>query len=242
MNKRLIMDISFVLGLAALVLRRMLYMTAVDEKGLLQRMHPLSVGLLALTAAVLLLIYFLVQKQEESASFEGSTSRGVPSALGHAIMALGILTTVLPGNPRMVGYLGAAWRWLGLISPVCLLAAGAAVYAKKKPFFLLHMVPCLFFVVHVVCHYQAWSGNPQMLDYLFALLGAMALMFFGFYTSALEAGCGSRRMALGMGLAAVYLCLAELANSAYPVLYFAGVVWVRLELPGLWSSDSRTEG
>ena len=241
MKKQLVPNIVFGFGLAARVLRRQLYLTAVDEKGLLVKMHPMSLALLALTAAVLLLIYFAVRRQEESAVFADSASRDVPSALGHGVMAIGILAAVLRGGPGAVGYLAVAWRWLGLASPVCLLAAAAARLLRKKPFFLLHVVPCLFFVVHIVSHYQSWSGNPQMQNYIFALLGAMALLFFVFYAAALEAGCGSRRMYLGMGLAAVYLCLAELANSAYPVLYFAGAIWARAELFALGTAESRAE-
>lgn len=225
MNKRLVTDITFFLGLAALLLRRMLYITATDGRGLLQRMHPLSLVLLALTAAVFLLIFLTARTRKDSKEWEAGSG-----ALGHVFLAAGILYTVLTGMPRTTGYLNLIWQWLGMVAPVCLLAAGIARMGRKKPFFLLHVVPCLFFVVHIVCHYQTWSGNPQMQDYVFALLGAMALMFLCFYTAALEAGCGSRRMVLGMGLAAIYLCLAELGNSVYPVLYFAGAIWARTEL------------
>ena len=52
---------------------------------------------------------------------------------------------------------------------------------------------CLFFLVHIVTRYQLWSANPQMQDYVFALLGAMALMFFGFYEASQAADCGNPR-------------------------------------------------
>ena len=133
MKKQLVSNVVFGLGLAALVLRRQLYLTAVDDKGLLVKMHPLSLVLLALTAAVLLLIYFAVRKQEESDAFEDSPCRGVPSALGHGVMAFGILAAVLRGGSGMVGYLAVAWRWLGMASPVCLLAAASARLLRKKP-------------------------------------------------------------------------------------------------------------
>ncbi len=233
MKKMMGMGCVLVLGMAALGLRWQLYQTAVDEKGLLQRMHPLSLALLALTAAALLVIYFIVWKQTESASFEEGNPRGILTALGHAVMAGCILSVVLAGSPRAIGYLAIAWKWLGFAAPLCLLLAGTARLQGRKSSFLLHVVPCLFLVVHIVSHYQTWSGNPQMQDYVFALLGAMALMFFGFYTAALEADSGSRRMLLGMGLAAIYLCLAEVANSAYPQLYLAGMFWVLTELRGL---------
>ena len=149
-----------------------------------------------------------------------------------------ILTTVLAGGPQTSGYLTTVWECLGKAAFPCLVLAGTDRLRGKKSFFLLHVVPCLFLVVHIVCHYQTWSGNPQMLDYVFALLGTMALMFFGFYTAAMEAGCGSRRMLLGMGLAAIYLCLAEVARSAYPRLYLAGIFWVATDLEALKKTDS----
>lgn len=233
MNKTMAPKVVFALGLAALVLRRQLYLTAVDEKGLLVRMHPLSIALLALTAAVCLLVVCTARKTRDEA---GTSSI---SALGHIAMALGILATVLPSVP-MAGYLGIAWRWLGLASPLCLLAAAAASVLKKQPFFLLHVVPCLFFVVHIVSRYQLWSSNPQMQDYLFALLSTMALAFFSFYKAAEEVDCGNRPMLLTAGLAAVYLCLAELANSGSPALYFSGMIWCLMELPPR-AKASRTE-
>jgi len=111
-----------------------------------------------------------------------------------------------------------------------MILAGTDRLRGRKSNFLLHVVPCLFLAVHIVSHYQSWSGNPQMQNYVFAMLGAMALLFFSFYTAAMEAGCGSRRMLLGMGLAAIYLCLAETASSAYTRLYLAGIFWVMTEL------------
>ncbi len=226
--------LAVVLGAAAQLLRR-LYLLAADEKGLLLRGHPLSIALLALTAATALLVVFSVRKQETPEISENSRFYGFLGALGHVAMAAGILLTALTGFPRVVGYLGTAWQLLGYGAPLCLLITGVASMLGKKSFFLLYVVPCLFFVTHIVCHYQTWSGNPQMQDYVFALLGAMALMFFSFYTAAREAGCGSPRMRLGMGLAALYLCLAELANTGYPVLYLGGVLWV---LTDLWNEKT----
>lgn len=238
MKRSMRMGAVFALGLAALGLRWLLYRTAVDEKGLLVKMHPLSIALLVLTAAVLLLIYITVRKQEEATVFADRSPRSIPAALGHAVMAGIILTTVLAGSPQTSGYLATVWECLGKAAFPCLVLAGTDRLRGKKSFFLLHVVPCLFLVVHIVCQYQTWSGNPQMMDYVFALLGTMALMFFGFYTAAMEADCGSSRMLQGMGLAAIYLCLAEMANSAYPQLYLAGIFWVMTDLAAQKISDS----
>lgn len=226
-----------ILGIAALVLRKMLYAQAVDARGLLLQNHPLEIALAALTAAALTVLVLAVRKQKGSGNFADCYVADLPAAFGNVAAGAGIAITVLTGAPGMGGYLESAWRILGLAAPVCFCVAAFARMWGKTPFFLLHVVGCLFFVVHIVSRYQLWSGNPQMQDYVFSLLGAMTLMFFGFYTAALEAGCGSRRMSLGMGLAAVYLCLAELARSSCPALYLGGACWVLTELCSMKTSS-----
>lgn len=222
--------LMLILGIAALVLRRTLYTVAVDVKGLLVPKHPLELALAVLTAATLAVIVLAVRNLKGSGIYEDYHFGSLPGAIGNAAAGAGILITVLTTASGIGGYLESIWRFLGLAAPACLLLAGIARILGKKPFFLLHVVVCLFFVLHIVTRYQIWSGHPQMQDYIFSLLGAMVLMFFCFYTAAMEAGCGSRRMMVGMGLAAIYLCMAELARSSCPALYLGGILWVLSEL------------
>ena len=214
-------------GIAALSMRKALYATAVDVKGLLLRGQPLGIALVALTLGALIWIVLAVWQQENVVNCE--SGRLLP-AVGELAAGAGIFLTVRTGNMIVGGSLADAWYWLGLAASVCLLLAALAWLFGKKPFFLLHVVVCLFFAVHIVTRYQLWSANPQLQDYVFALLGAMALLFFGFYTAAREADCGNERMRTGMGLSAIYLCLAELARSACPALYLGGTVWVLTQL------------
>lgn len=224
-------------GIAALVMRRLLYAVAVDAKGLLVRNHPLTIALVLLTAVVLLFVALAVRKFRGCGGEQDAAS--IPAALGNAAASAGILVTVLTAAPMMNGHLGSIWRILGLAAPVCLLLAGVVRGLGRRPFFLLHVVVCLFFMLHIVTRYQLWSGNPQMQDYVFSLLGVMGLMFFGFYTAAQEAGCGSFSMKLGMGLAAVYLCLAELGRSSAPALYLGGILWVLTELFSMQRTEEK---
>ena len=220
-------------GIVAMVLRRTLYATAVDVKGLLLRHQPLEIALIVLTIGAMIHIALAARKIAPSGSYEDCYGAGALGAIGNVAVGAGILVTVFSGEGMMGGYLDSAWRILGLAAPACMLLAGITRVIGKKPFFLLHVVTCLFFVVHIVAHYQLWSSNPQMQDYVFALMGAMALMFFGFYTAALEAGCGNISLLRGMGLAAIYLCTAELARSSCPGLYLGGILWVLTDLCGL---------
>ena len=220
------------LGIAAFMLRKALYGVAVDARGLLIRNSFPAIALTVLTGAALLVAVLAAWRQKDAVWGETGNLLG---AVGNVAAGAGILVTVLTGAPLMGGYPADAWRLLGLAAPVCFGLAGIARMFGKKPFFLLHVVACLFFLVHIVLHYQQWSSNPQLQDYVFAMLGAMALMFFGFYTAAQEADCGNGPVKLGMGLTAVYLCLAELAGSTCPVLYLGGVLWVLAELIGMKS-------
>lgn len=226
-GKLTVMTVLF--GIAALAMRKALYATAVDVKGLLVRNQPLGIALTVLTLGVLIRIALAVRKKDGNL-YETRPSANLPAALGSAAAAAGILVTVRTGTVIMGSSMESAWYGLGLTAAACLLLAGIARLFGKKPLFLLHVAVCLFFVVHIVTRYQLWSANPQLQDYVFALLGAMALMFFGFYTAAGEADCGDERIRLGMGLAAVYLCLAELARSSCPALYLGGAIWVLTDL------------
>ena len=217
-------------GVLALILRRQLYITGMDVKGLLAENHPLGIALTVLTIAALIRSALYARKWGFAGEGAKTMDARLAGALGNAAAGAGILVTVLFAAPMTGSYLVTLWYWLGLAAAICLLAAGVVRMFGKSPFFLLHVAACLFYLVHIVTHYQLWSSNPQMQDYLFAMLGAMALMLFAFYTAAAEADCGSPRMKLGVGLAAVYLCLGELARSSCPGLYWGGFLWVLTDL------------
>jgi len=212
-------------GVVAFRLRRQLYLTALDHKGLLLRGTAPEIGLLLLTVGVLLLLVLTKGSGSGADRYEDCYCAGPVAAVGHVAMAAGILQTVLTGMSSVTGYPGMVWRWLGLVSPFCLLLAGGFRLFGKKPFFLLHVVPCLFLMVQVVCNYQTWSGNPQLQNYLFGLLGTLAMALFAYYTAAMEADCGDCRMVRFFGLAAGYLCLTELGWTTQPLLYLGGALW-----------------
>ena len=213
------------LGAAAGLIRRLLYTFGLDQRGLLIPRHPLSLALTILTLGTLAYIVWSVLSLDGSNRYRGNFPASSAAALGHFLAAAGFGATVLFNESQATGLLGLMWRVLGLASVPCLILAGLDRRRGKPSLFLAHLIPCLFLMAHIVCHYRSWSSDPQALDYLFALLGAMSLMFFAFYTAAFEAGAGRRRMQLGMGLAAVYLCLTELFMTEYPALFLAGALW-----------------
>lgn len=219
-------------------LRWMLYRFGVDEKNLLTPCHPLELALWALTLAAVGFILAAVWRLGGSNRYADNFGPSMPAAVGHILAAAGILLTVLLNRPMMTGTLGTVWKGLGLVSAPCLAAAGYARLQGKRPFFLLHIAPCLFLVFHMLDHYRVWCSNPQVQDYVFSLLGTMALMFFAYYSAAFDVGSGRRRMHLGMGLAAVYLCAVSLPGGGYPLLYLGAIAWV---LTGLCALTPRPD-
>lgn len=231
---------AVVLGAAALVLRRLLYLLALDGKGLLVTGHPVSLALLALSAAALLTMSAAVRKLDGSQDYGDNFQASFSAGAGHVLLASGILMTMLTRNPMMPGYLGRLWTLFGWASPLCLMAAGVCRAKGTQPYFLLHLVPCLFLLFHIICHYQVWCGDPQLQNYVFTLFGTIALMLFLFYTAAFEVGSGKRRMHMGLGLTAAFLCLAELALSRYPFLYIGGIVFALTNLCSPYPRPKRT--
>ena len=213
------------LGAAALVLQKAAYILAVDEKGLLILSHPLCIALWLVSLLALGLIGVSVWKLDGSQCYEDNFAADSSAFAGHAAAAIGIGYTVLRYLPAGPGYLGQAWIYLGYLSPVCLLLAGYARMRGKKPFFLLHMIPTLFYVLHLINHYQSWCANPQLPDYIFTLLGTMTLALFGLHQTCFDVDLGNRRILLASGLCAVFFCMAELAVSSYPILYLGSILW-----------------
>ena len=220
-------------GIAAFVLRLMLYGFAVDEKGLLVAGHPLVVALVVLSGVTVLFALMFGRKLDGSEKYEDNFTASTPAMLGHFAAALGIGATILTREPLMPGYLGQGWKLLGYLAPVCLVAAGICRGRGKRPFFGFHLVPSLFFVFHLVNHYRSWSGEPQILEYGFAFFGTMALTLFSFYNCCFDAETGNRPMQLFSGLAAGFLLLAELARTAYFLLYLGGLLWAFSDLCSL---------
>lgn len=222
--------LTAVLAGMALVLRALLYLVAVDKRGLLISGHPLNLALYGLTVAAMVYLLVTVWKLDGSAAYEDNFAPSRNAMLGHFAAAAGVAVTVLTRYPLMDGYLGQLWQWLGYLTPVCLLLSGIDRGQGRQPFFLLHMIPSLFFVFHIVNHYQVWSGDPQLQDYGFALLGGMALALFAYYTAGFDVGMGQRRMQLFMAMAAVYLLAAELATTGYPWLLLGGIAWAMTDI------------
>lgn len=226
----------WILGFAAAFLRRALYIQATDIKGLLIRNHPLALILWALVGLAAAFVLLSVRKLGGPNGYEENFGKALPT--GYLLLAAVIGITVLSGN---TGRMGMVLRIPGFLCIPALIWGGIDRYRGKMPCFLVHAVLCLFFLLYAVSRYQFWSGNPQMQDFLFSLLGLLALVFFAYSQAAWDANSGNLRSTVGSGLAAVYLCTAELARSSAAALYLGGMLWVLAELCSMKRSAAHEE-
>lgn len=220
------------LGGVGLLLRLQLYAAAVDEKNLLIPGHPLEYLLLGLTVAVAVVIVVSVWPLYGSTRYGDNFGPSVPAFIGSVLAGAGIVLTVLLAESQD-GYLYQVWKLLGLLSGACLAAAGTCRLRGKQPHFLLHGVVCVFLLLHMICHYQTWSTNPQLQDNLFSLLGCVALAIFAYYQTAFDAGAGKRRSQLAVGLMGAYLSLVSLSGTDAPLLYGGCAIWALTDLCSL---------
>lgn len=216
---------ALALGAVGFVLRKGLYAAALDHKNLLLPGHPLEIGLWVVTLLAILLAVVAARKAEDSGA-----SKAV-GAVGCAVLAVGILASVLLGGFSLSG-LSLARAVLGLLAAVAM-AAAAALRLKGKPvFFLFYGAVCIFFAVHMVSCYQGWSSNPQIQDYLYSLLSCVGLMLFAYQKTACAVNFGNRRLMLGLGLITVFACITALSGTEDSLLYLAGGIWAATNLRG----------
>lgn len=215
-------------GAAGLALRWLMYRTGFDDRGLLSRTNPLHIGcwILALALAGHILRR-LRTDADVNITLPGST-RAVAAAAAAVLLALygGGLMNQAEGALRLVQ--------TGLA--LCCAAASAAqallLFRGKGSPAPLHIPACLFFAADMLCRYQGWSGNPQLADYCFALIGSVCLSLTAYHRIALPSGLGSRKICLLCSLMGLCLCLYSLAGSEGVLLYLAGACWVLAGLSG----------
>lgn len=213
-------------GLLALGLHQLLFVAAVDEKNLPVQGHPLAIGLLLLSLAVTVLVFAVTSRLGGTSEYTHNFPAGTGSAMGSVVFGICILGTVMFQPCAMAGFMSQVWRWLGLGAALALVWIALFRYWGKVPNFGLYLLLCLFLGIHVVTHYRLWSGTPQVRAYLFPLLGGMTLLFYTYYQMAFTVGFGKRRKLLALGMLTIYLGIAGLLDTDYPMLCLGSLFWV----------------
>lgn len=216
------------MGIGGALLRLLAALLATDRRGLIQQGHILVILLWAVTALTVLLVTLPVRQLGGSRKYNLNFSASKAAAFGCGVMALCVMVTAAFSLERSgLGYLRYG---LGLAAGSCLIFLAYGRFRGIHVSFLFHCVVCVFFAIHMVSRYRVWSGDPQLLNYVFEVFASVGLMLFAYQQAAFEVGLGKRRTQLWLGLMSGYFCLVSLPGVSYPLLYLGGAVWTLTNL------------
>ncbi len=212
------------LGLLAFGLRLGLYIVAVDEKNLLVSWHPLEIGLYLLLGAAVLTVALGVRSLEGSKAWWPNFDPSRGAFLGSLFFGAGLLATVAgSGTPSLL--LDKVQAALGLAAGLGLFWAGWKRRQGEAPCFLLYCLVCLYLALYLVNHYQQWSSDPQLQDYLFSLLAVISMTLYAYEQAAFSLDMGNRRRLLATGLLGAFSAFAALGHTHDGLILLPGAVW-----------------
>jgi len=228
-NTKLLPVLAAVLGVVTMALRFGLYAAALDEKNLLMPGHILSVLVWVSAAAAAGVITLGIAGQKRSNWRDDNMPPSIRGALGAVVLGIAIGVTVwVQGAPVTV--VEKLRSIFGLVSVPCLLYAAFCRAKGVRPFFVCHGCVCVFFALYLIAGYGTWSANPQLQDYVFAMLSCVTLALFAYQQTAMDVGMGNGRLQYAFGLLAGYLGIAAVSSADHPWLHVAGGLWALTNL------------
>ncbi len=230
------------LGVVGLAMRWCLYRVGLDSRMLLGPGHPLEILVWLLTTATALMIILYTRKLRGPNVFEENFFPSQVGTAGCCTAAFLICYTVLSMPAKIPGPPGLAWKVLGVLCAPSLLIAGYGRLTGQKNCYLAFLVPCLFYLFHIITHYRVWSSEAQLQTFFYPLFTSIAMTFFLFYTAAFAVDMPYRRHQLIAGLSGIFLSLVELSRTSYPWLCLAGVILCLTCLCAPIPGTAQTEG
>lgn len=233
MEKEKMPRYMILLGALACICRGILYLTGVDEKGLLIPWHLCEILVWLLTLAAAAGILVMLPQISGSNHCEEAFCRGKAHLAVGILAAAGIaVTTVTEFQPY-----GALIDWLSLLFGVLAVAGTAASgwcrSRGKRPNFLFHGALCVYLALRTVCRYRVWSADPQLMDYFFSLMAGLLMMLTAYHHAAFDAGMGNRKLLTAFSWGGIFCCLTALSSVTWEsLLYLALLLWTLCNLPG----------
>lgn len=212
-------------GFAGMLLRAALYALGTDERGLIGNYHPLQLVCLLLAAAMAAyaLIALKMDKGSNDYAFNFPANR---NAVMFAVpMSICYLATGYTTYKSAFDRFDTACAVLALVSVPCLILSGVCRFRGKRVPFGLHGIVCLFFAADMICRYRTWSGDPQLVDYLFQLLACVFLTLTAYYRTAFDVDMGNRRIFRFCSLMAMLLCMFSFAGPENLPFYLGGFLF-----------------
>lgn len=220
-----------VLGAVGFALRKALYATGIDEKGLLDPGHWAYAGLWILTVLTAGLILLLTRGIAASGRYEVCFPASPAGAAGCIAAAAAFAVSAFQDWGYGLNALDAAVFALGIAAAAAMTALAVCRLRGKTPSVLLHGTICLYLALRMIHQYRCWSSDPQLMDYCFYMAAFVALMLSSYQFAAWDAGIGNCRSLWLLGLSAIYLCCLSLIGPQGELYMGLCGLWILLNLP-----------
>lgn len=227
----MIVAIASVIGL---LLRLWTLGSGPDAEGLYEPQKAQWLLLWLFTGILLAVIGLLSNGLKTAGRYADHFPGSVIGAAGCVIGALAVLYTSLVSlSGAASDLLTLLSGFLGIVSAVALMLTAPARFQGRKPNFLMHLVPCLFFALRVFDHCKNWSNLTQSGTFLFQFFASVCVMLATYQFCCFDVSLGSRKVSLFWSLSSVYFCVLALPMMEEPVFYAGIALWLMTNLCSL---------
>lgn len=220
---------TLIAGVVAFILRLILQLTGIDEKGLLVSHHAAGIILYVVAALFLVVLILCVRPLNGVSRYSKLFPASILSAVGCVLAAAGILYTALEQAFRQPDILTILSAVVAVVAAVCLVRISMFRQKGERPSYLLHALVTVYFMLQLICQYRYWSPEPQFLLYFFPLLASVFLTLTAYQATCLDAKKGRRWQYVFFNQASLFFSCAALI-SEYWVFYLAMILWTGTNL------------
>lgn len=209
----------------------LLYATGIDDRGLFIAGHPAALAILALTAALAIWLAVALIPHSAIPPYRLLFPRSPAAVLGTALGALGLtvagIRCALEGTMPMDTFFGGA-----------MVLGGAAMAAlawlrreSRRANVLLWAAVTVSLMLRLLVSYRHWSGQPQLMEYLYPLLASVALTLAMFYRTAFSGEMESPRLYLFFSQLGGFCALLAIPQD--PIFYGSMAAWALTDVCSL---------
>ena len=222
--------ISLTLGILGCLLRFWQEFKCVDEHGLYLQAH-ITRWLIPLIAALSLLLLALpIFSIRETGSYRKRFPRSLPAALSYWASAVVILVYGIHKLLQGFTALGLLLTVITIPAFLSLLLLGLLRFQGGRPASLLHGIVSIYFMVFAACHYNGWSGEPQLIRFIYSAFAITSLMLTAYYRATLDGKRNRWRLYTYLDQCALIFCLLALPGKE-GWFYLPFVFWTALNTP-----------
>lgn len=223
--------VTLLAGVPAVACLYLLYTTGIDDRGLFISGHPAAVAILALTAVLAIWLAVVLIPHSAVPPYRLLFPRSPAAVLGTALGALGLtaagIRCALEGTMPMDTFFGGA---------MVLGGAALAVLAwlrreSRKANVLLWAAVTVSLMLRLLVSYRQWSGQPQLMDYLYPLLSSVALTLAMFYRAGFSGELESPRLYLFFSQLGGFCALLAIPHE--PLFYAGMAAWALTDVCSL---------